>query len=129
MFENLDNDNLLLYCIKAYDKPNCIMSEFEEDIKRFNYINRLFTRYKKTGEFRERLIINHLIILCNIFGPEVTVRVAFCKIFEEHYSELKTYLLFLNIMPKVVKGIMGRDIISSDISVDMEIVEVLRKIK
>lgn len=129
MFDNLDNANLTLYCIKAYDRPNCIMSEFEEDIKRFNYINRLFTRYNKTGEMRERLVINHLIVLCNVFGPEVTVRVAFLKISEEYYKELKTYLLFLNILPPKIRGINGRDIISSNISVNMEIVEVLRQIK
>lgn len=129
MFDNLNDDNVLLYCIKAYDKPNCIMSEFEEDIKRFNYLNRLFTRYSKFGELRERLVINHLVILNNVFGPDVSARLLFYKISKNHYGILKTYLLFLNIMPDVVRGIRGNDIISSDIQVDMNIVEVLRGIK
>lgn len=129
MFENLNEENILLYCIKAYDKPNCIMSEFEDDVKRFNYLNRLFTRYSKFGEIRERLVLNHLVILYNVFGPDVTTRLLFYKISEEHYSILKTYLLFLNLMPENVRGIRNIDIKSSDIFVDVDLVEVLRKIK
>lgn len=129
MFENICSENVLLYAVKAYDKPNCIMSEFEEDMKRFNYLNRLFTRYRKLGELRERLVINHLIILNNVFGPEVVTRLLFFKISQSHYSILKTYLLFLNIMSEKVKGIDGVDLISSNIPVDMQVVTELRKIK
>lgn len=129
MFENLNSENVLLYAIKAYDKPNCVMSEFEDDQKRFNYLNRLFTRYKRLGELRYRLIINHIIILSNVFGPEVSTRLLFYKISEEHYSTLKTYLLFLNLMKEKIKGINGKDIVSSNIPVDMNIVETLRGIK
>ena len=128
-FENLTNDNVMMFAIKAYDKPNCILSEFKEDMKRFNYLKRLFQRYRKLGELRERLIINHLVILYNVFGPEVTTRLLFFKLSKEDYSALKTYLLFLNYMPKLVKGIKGTNIHSSDISVDMKIAEVLRNIK
>ena len=129
MFENLCCDNVLLYAVKAYDKPNCIMSEFEDDQKRFNYLNRLFTRYKRLGDLKERLVINHLVILNNVFGPEALVRLLFFKINTEHYSILKTYLLFLNLIPDVIRGIDGVDIFSSDIPVDMKIVNVLRLIK
>ena len=59
-FDNLTEDNVMLYAIKAYDKPNCIMSEFSEDMKRFNYLKRLFRRYRKHNEMRERLVLNHL---------------------------------------------------------------------
>ena len=128
-FENLTNDNVVMYAVKAYDRPNCIMSEFKEDMKRFNYLKRLFQRYRKLGELRERLIINHLVILYNVFGPEVTTRLLFFKLSKEDYSSLKTYLLFLNYMPIVVRGIKGTNIQSSDISVDMKIAEVLRNIK
>ena len=128
-FDDLTNDNVMLYAAKAYDKPNCIMSEFKEDMKRFNYLKRLFQRYRKLGELRERLIINHLVILYNVFGPEVTTRLLFFKLSKEDYSSLKTYLLFLNYMPIVVRGIKGTNIQSSDISVDMKIAEVLRNIK
>lgn len=128
-FDDLSNENIMLYAAKAYDKPNCIMSEFKEDMKRFNYLKRLFQRYRKLGEMRERLIINHLVVLYNVFGPEVTTRLLFFKLNTEDYSALKTYLLFLNYMPNIVRGIKGTNIHSSDISVDMNIAEVLRGIK
>ena len=128
-FDDLNNDNVMLYAAKAYDRPNCIMSEFKEDMKRFNYLKRLFQRYRKLGELRERLIINHLVVLYNVFGPEVTTRLLFYKLNKEDYSALKTYLLFLNYMPNVVRGIKGQDIQSSNISVDMSIANILRTIK
>ena len=128
-FDDLTSESVMLYAAKAYDKPNCIMSEFKEDMKRFNYLKRLFQRYRKLGELRERLIINHLVVLYNVFGPEVTTRLLFFKLNREDYSALKTYLLFLNYMPIVVRGIKGTNIHSSDISVDMKIAEVLRNIK
>lgn len=129
MIDDLTEDNVLLYAIKAYDSPNFIMSEFEEDMKRFLYINRLFCRYKNHNELKERLILNHLVILCNIFGPDAVVRLLFFKTQEEYWSSLKTFLLFLSIMRDKVSGINGKDIISSNIQVDMKIVEILRKIK
>ena len=128
-FDNLTNDNIMMYAIKSYDSPNCVMSEFTEDMKRFNYIKRLFRRYTKYGELRERLILNHLIVLYNVFGVEPTTRMLFFKISKSDWSALKTYLLFLSYMPIVVKGIKGQDIKSSDIAVDMNIADVLRDIK
>lgn len=129
MFDNLTSENILLYAIKAYDKPNCIMSEFKQDMKKFNYLKRLFHRYRKYDEMRERLILNHLVVLYNVFGIEVATRILFFKLSEEDYSALKTYLLFLNYMPEIIKGIDGKNIISSNIPVDMKIAEVLREIK
>jgi len=125
-FDDLTNDNILIYAVKAYDKPNCIMSEFKEDMKRFNYLKRLFKRYRKVGELREQLVLNHLVVICNVFGPEVATRLLFFKMSKDDYSALKTYLLFLSCMPERVKGIKGHDIISSEILVDMTIAEVLR---
>jgi hypothetical protein len=128
-FDDLTSENILLYAVKAYDRPNMLMSEFKEDMKRFNYLKRLLKRYRKDGEMRERLVINHLVVLYNVFGIEVATRLLFYKMSKEDYSALKTYLLFLNYMPSIVRGIKGQDIISSDISVDMQIAEVLRQIK
>ena len=125
-FDDLTNDNILLYAAKAYDKPNCIMSEFKEDMKRFNYLKRLFKRYRKVGELREQLVLNHLVVICNVFGPEVATRILFFKMAKDDYSALKTYLLFLSCMPERVKGIKGHDIISSEIPVDMTIANILR---
>jgi len=81
------------------------------------------------NDLRERLVINHLVVVYNVFGVDVATRMLFYKISKDDYSALKTYLLFLNYMPAVVHGIKGQDIISSEIPVDMKIAEVLREIK
>jgi hypothetical protein len=128
-FDNLSNDNIVLYCMKAYERPDMIMSEFKEDMKRFEYLKRLFRRYRKSQELREQLVLNHLVVIYNVFGPEVATRLLFFKMSKEDYPALKTYLLFLNYMPLKVVGIKGQDIPSSDIEVDMKIAEALRKIK
>ena len=82
----------------------------------------------KVGEMRERLILNHLVVLYNVFGVESATRLLFFKMSKNDYSALKTYLLFLSCMPEVIRGIKGHDIVSSEIPVDMNIAEVLRKI-
>lgn len=128
-FDNLTSENIMLYCMKMYDRPNMLMSEFRDDMKRFNYLKRLFRRYRKYSELRERLVLNHLVVLYNVFGAEGLTRLLFFKMSKDDYSVLKTYLLFLSCMPDVVRGIKGDDIISSDIPVDMKIAEVLRNIK
>ena len=128
-FDDLNNDNIMMYAMKAYDKPDCIMSEFKDDMKRFNYLKRLFLRYRKIGELREQLVLNHLVVLYNVFGPEVTSRMLFFKMSKDDYPALKTYLLFLSIMPDRIRGIKGQDIISSDIPVDKRIADILREIK
>jgi hypothetical protein len=126
-FDDLTTENIMMYAIKAYDKPNCIMSEFKDDMKRFNYLKRLFRRYRKLNELREQLVLNHLVVLYNVFGPEVTSRMLFFKVSKEDFPILKTYLLFLSCMPDVVKGIKGHDILSSEISIDTRIADVLRQ--
>jgi len=128
-FDDLNLDNVTMYAMKAYDRPNCIMSEFKEDMKRFNYLKRLMKRYRKVGELREQLVLNHLVVLYNVFGPEVVVRLLFFKLTKDDYSALKTYLIFLSCMPERVRGIKGQDIFSSDIPVDMTIANALREIK
>lgn len=129
MFDNLTTENVMMYAMKAYDRPNCIMSEFKEDMKRFNYLKRLFQRYRKLGEVKERLVINHLIVIYNVFGVEVSTRLLFYRLSKEDYSTLKTYLLFLNYMPTEIHGIKGHTIHSSDIPVDMNVAEVLRNLR
>ena len=129
VFDELNNDNVTIYAVKAYDRPNCVMSEFKDDMKRFNYLKRLFKRYRKLDELRERLVLNHLVVLCNVFGPAVAIRLLFYKVSKDDYSALKTYLVFLSVMPDRVRGIKGQDIISSDIPIDMKIADILRDIK
>lgn len=128
-FDDLSSENIMLYAAKVYDRPNCIMSEFKEDMKRFNYLKRLFFRYRKVGEVKEILILNHLVVLYNVFGIEAATRMLFYKIAKEDYSALKTYLVFLSCMPDTVFGIRGQNIKSSDIPVDLKIANTLREIK
>jgi len=128
MFDELNEDNFMMYAMKCYAAPNCIMSEFEGDIKRTKYLKRLFRRYKVTKTLKERLIINHIILLNNVFGPEVTARILFYIIDERDFDILKTFLLYLNILPEVVRGIKGKTIHTAEIPVDMNIAEILRQI-
>lgn len=126
MFDDLNDENFTMYAIKAYEKPNCIMSEFEGDLKRTKYLKRLFRKYKQSKQLKERLILNHIILLTNVFGPEPTTRILFYKTDHMDYDILKTFLLYLNLMPDIVKGIRGKDIISSNILVDLNIATILR---
>jgi hypothetical protein len=127
MFDNLHRDNVLLFAIKSYDKPNCVLSELDEDIKHFSYVKRLFRRYLIQGELKERLILNHLMILYNLFGPAAT-RLLFYHSKPDEYAALKTFLLFLNYLPDRIDGIRGTTIVSSDIPIDPGIVRALRKL-
>lgn len=128
MFDDLNDDNFTMYAVKAYNSPHCIMSEFEGDLKRTKYLKRLFRRYKVTKTLKERLILNHLILLYNVFGAEPATRILFFRIDENDYDILKTFLIYLNYMPERVKGINGKDIISSDILIDMNVADILRQI-
>jgi len=128
MFENLNEDNFIMYAMKCYTSPHCILSEFESDIKRTKYLKRLFRRYKSTKSVKERLVLNHIILLNNVFGPEATSRILFYKIDERDYDVLKTFLSYLDIAPEYVFGIRGKNIDVSAIPLDKNIIEILLKI-
>lgn len=127
-FDVLDGSNFLLYAAKHYENPQCFdTKDFYDDLKRFKYLKRLFNRYKETGELKERLIINHLQVLYNLFGAEATTRMLFFSL-KNHKDCLKPFLLLFNMMPDIVKNVEGQDIHSVDIPMDLYIVNVLRKI-
>ena len=128
MFDDLNEDNFMMYAMKCYTSPHCIMSEFDGDIKRTKYLKRLFRRYKITKSLKERLIINHIILLNNVFGTEATARILFYKTDERDYDILKTFLSYLDIMPDFVYGINGKTILSSEIPLDVNVIEILGKI-
>ena len=128
MFDDLNDDNFLMYAIKCYTSPHCIQSEFDGDIKRTKYLKRLFRRYKITKSVKERLILNHIILLNNVFGPTATARILFYRIDERDYDILKTFLAYLNIMPDVIQGIRGKNIYTQDIPLETNILEILRAI-
>jgi hypothetical protein len=124
--EKLDGNNFLLFAAKHYDNPQCHdTTEFYDDLKRFKYLKRLFVKYQESGELRERLILNHLIILYNVFG-EAATRMLFLKL-EGHYPYLKPFIVMLGYMPEKVL-VENKIYYSSDITMDIHIVEVLRKI-
>jgi len=129
MYENLTNDNFLIYAARHYDNPQCHSTdEFLEDIKRLKYVKKLITRYVETGELKERLILNHLIVLSNVFSAEHLPRILYLK-FKKQMIFLKPFLIMLNILPTVLYNVGGEAVINTDlISMDRTIIEALRKI-
>lgn len=128
--EKLDETNFMLYAAKYYDNPSCFDTlEFYEDLNRFKYIKRLFSRYEESGELKERLILNHIIILYNLFGVPATTRMLFFKL-KGFYHLLKPFLVLLNYLPDKVNniGLEGKNIITSDILMDPGVVNALREI-
>jgi len=129
MFKDLNDDNFLIFVMKAYEKPNAVMSEFEDDMSRILYIKRLITKYYTTGILKERLILNHIIVLYNVFGVEAATRILFFKLDEKDYEVIKPFLILLNFLPKTVRGIRGKDIHTDDIPLDQTAIDLLREIK
>jgi hypothetical protein len=128
MFDDLNDDNFLIYAMKSYVSPHCIMSEFEGDMKRTKYLKKLFRRFKASGDLKERLILNHIILIYNVFDAESATRILFYRTDERDYDILKTFLIYLNLMPNRINGIRGKNIESSDIMLDLSIAEILRKL-
>ena len=124
----LTNENFLMYAIRNYDNPSCSgLKEFDDDLKRLRYIKRLIGRYKISGDIKERLVINHLVILYNVFGVDAATNMLFFKIQEKFWPQLKPFLILLNYMPKFIHH-KGNRINESDIPLDQTIVDILRKI-
>jgi hypothetical protein len=97
----LTESTFLLYAMKHYDNPQCTeMSEFDEDMKRFQYLRKLFSRYRQDQDLKERLILNHLIVLYNVFGVEAT-NMLFMRLHEYH-EYLKPFVEYLNFMPAIL---------------------------
>jgi hypothetical protein len=128
--DRLDESNFLLYAAKHYDNPQCFDTiEFYEDLKRFKYIKRLFNRYIEEGDLKERLILNHIVVLFNLFGAEPAIRMLFFKC-KGQESLLAPFLIVLNNLPEKVNniGIENKTVITSDITLNREVIAALRKI-
>lgn len=98
-FDKLTKENVMMFALKHYDNPQATSEkEFYDDMKRFKYLKRLFKKYSKSGILKERLIMNHIIILANVFSPDVVKVLLFFKIEQKYWAELKTFLVFLNYM-------------------------------
>ena len=122
---DLNDDNYLVYALKHYNSPECSgMDDFEEDMKRFKYLKRLFRRYERTSVLNDRLILNHLIVLYNVLDQCNTF-----TIFQDRQTTLvyvEDFLVFLNRMP--MESIVTGGVKGDDIQLDYEIINILRKI-
>ena len=120
MYEKITSDNVMMFAIKCYDNPQCKgEKEFYDDMKKFKYIKRLLRKYNDNGILKERLLLNHIIVLNNLFGPEACVPLLLFKIQKEYWCTLKSFLLFLN---------MIREDELRDINEDKEVRSILRKL-
>lgn len=121
----LNEDNFLLCAMHHYDNQQCHdIQEFEEDLKRFLYLRKLLNRYKRDGDLKDRLILNHIIVIYNLFGDAAT-DMLFHKIEEEYWPALITFLVYLDRMPERIDSY---NIDLSEVSLDQNIISALRKI-
>ena len=121
-FNELTEDNFLLFAIKNYENPQAVTKEdFDKDLNHFKYIKRLLKRYKNTGQLKSHLLLNHFIILYNIFG-EAATPMLFFKIEQELWSSMKTFIMFLGKLPDYPKSSMH------DIQPDLYCLQELYKI-
>ena len=119
-FHKLTPDNIMMFAMKHYDNPSCVDSkEFLDDMKRFKYLKRLFRKYDTSKILKIRLILNHIIVLANVFGVDASSTLLFFKIEKKHWSTLKTFLVYLNYMPE-------NDM--KDIATDLKVLKELREI-
>ena len=128
-FSELNSKNYAMFAMKNYDNPQCLdIDEFNSDLSRVKYLKRLFKRYVTTGDLKERLILNHIIVLYNVFGVVPATRLLFYKMDKEYYSILKTFIVYLNFFPEGddEKKIPETDLVV--ITLDNDIVEALRKV-
>jgi hypothetical protein len=122
LFTELNEENFLLFAIKNYENPQAVTKEdFDRDLNHFKYIKRLFRRYKNTGVLKTHLLINHFVILYNIFG-EATTPMLFFKIDNDLWSYMKTFVVFLNRLPEYPRGYIH------DIPIDLYCSKELEKI-
>ena len=121
-FDELNDDNFILFAIKNYENPQAVTQEdFYEDLKKFKYIKRLLKRYQKSGELKSHLLLNHFICLYNVFDDAATP-LLFFKIDQDLWSVLKTFLIFLGRIPEYPKTAIH------DVPVDVTCLGILNKV-
>ena len=128
MFENLNNDNWLLYAFQNYRmKEHTTTREFWSDVNITKYINRHFNNYRRKKTMKSRLCMNHIIVYFNVFHVEAAQRLLFFKVPPENWALLKMFLVFLNKCPEKVRGINGSMIMVGDIDIEQDALEIARK--
>lgn len=130
MNEILTDRNFILFAAQNYRNPGCTDTcEFLQDLARIKYIRKLITRYIENKELKERLILNHIIILNNTFGPEAVVKIFYLKL-EDYMQYIKPFLIMIGIMPDRIYNVKSKGIIDATlIPLDQKIVTALRSIK
>lgn len=129
LFDNLTDENFQMFATKYYVNTQCTsLEEFQEDVNKIRYIKRLLNRFAETGELKTVLLLNHLVVIYNVFENTAATRMLFFSIEKKFYSVLKPFLIYLNRLPKVVKGVGGKDIITTEIPLNQTTVNELRKI-
>ena len=130
IFDDLNEKNYLHFAMRFYDNRQCTsVEEFNEDLNKIKYVKRLFNRFLETGELRTNLILNHLIVIYNVFENEAATRMLFFRVEKKFYSILKPFLIFLNRLPEKVRGIDGEDIQTNHIPLNETTIKELRKIE
>ena len=129
MNEKLTDKNFLLFCAHHYDNSRYVSTEeFVEDLNRIKYIKKLVTRYVENGDLKERLILNHIIVLNNCFGPENLCKILYLKL-KPQMKYIKPFLILLNILPDKIYNVADEVVIDTNlIEMDQLIVDKLRKV-
>lgn len=129
MYDRLTEDNFLLYCAHHYDNSKYTSTEeFMDDLNRIKYIKKLITRYIDYGELKERLILNHIIVLYNCFGPEVLCKILVLKL-GDYMKYVKPFLILINVLPEKIYDVGDQEVIDTNlIDMDQNIVNILRKV-
>lgn len=128
MLDNLTEKNFPLFAAKCYEDPNCVdVLEFQQDIDRIKYIKRLFRRYEDQDDLKERLILNHLVVLYNVFEPQSLTRMLVLKL-ENYLHILKPFLEYLGYWPRTIDGINSINIDGDGVPTDKTIKDILGQI-
>jgi len=128
MIDNLTEQNFSLFAAQSYNNPSCMdILEFQEDLNRIKYLKRLFKRYEDKGDLKERLVINHLVVIYNVFEREAATRMLVLKL-DSYLHYLKPFLIMMGYWPRTIDGINGTNIDGEGVPMDPKILEILRRI-
>lgn len=127
--EPLTDENFLLFAAKHYRNPLISTEEFLEDLLHLKYIKKLATRYFESGELKDRLLLNHIIVLSNVFPPEILCKILWLKMEEKYLTVIKPFLVLLQVLPDKLYNVNGQVIDTTLISMEPKVVTALREIK
>lgn len=129
MILNLTKDNIKLYAASVYQNPGCAsFLEFEEDYLRIKYLKTLLYKYLNNKSINIRILLNHIICIQNVFPGEATAKILFVELSETSWNVLATILIYLSLMPPEIRGITGKTITLSSISIDNNLLEKLKEL-